>query len=391
MDVPEGVDAKSKNDKCKLLKSLYGLKQASRQWNIKFDTFLRKFNLAPSSADPCIYRGYIDNVFVFLALYVDDGLLIAETKDALNKVLNALRENFKINDCKLSTFIDIQIERDKENHSIFLHQKYYIERILNRFGMTDANPVSVPVDPHSISTIMNDKTDECANYPYREAIGSLIYLAQLTRPDIMYAVNLLSRYSTCYTETHWRAVKRVFRYLAGTTTLGIKYDASNLTLVAYADADYAGDVETRRSTTGYIFNLSGGPISWCSQRQKSVSVSTTEAEYVAASTAARELVWLRQLLNDLECQCEERSVLYIDNQSAIRLIKNPEWHKRTKHIDIHFHYVREKYEEQILNVKYVKTQDQYADFLTKALPKDKFVSLLKRIGMNNMICTEALE
>lgn len=383
MDVPKGVISKDKNHVCRLLRSLYGLKQASREWNVKFDSFLRKFNFIPSSADPCVYRGFVNNIFVFLGLYVDDGMVFAETEEALNEVINVLRSAFDITTCNLNTFVGIQIERDKENHSIFIHQKNYIERILARFNMSEAKHVSVPIDPHSIANIMNDKGNGYNDYPYRAAIGSLIFLSQLTRPDIIFAVNILSRYLTCHTEVHWRAVKHVFRYLAGTADLGICYRKTDVNpdLLAYSDADYAGDLVTRRSTTGYIFLLSNGPISWCSQRQKIVSLSTTEAEYVAASMASRELIWLRRLLSEVCNPCDKATELRIDNQSAIKLVKNPEFHKKTKHIDIHCHFIREQLVKGDLCVNYVRSEDQYADFLTKALAKEKFNRSLNAIGM----------
>ena len=166
-------------------------------------------------------------------------------------------------------------------------------------------------------------------------------------------------------------------------TLGIKYQRSgdNIILKGYSDADYAGDTETRRSTTGYIFMISGGAVSWTSQRQSTTSLSTTEAEYVAASTACRELVWLRQLLCDVDCRCDQPSVLLVDNQSAIRLIKNPEFHKRTKRIDFQYHFIREKFVCGDLVVKYVNTSKQCADFLTKALCKKRLSALLEMIGV----------
>lgn len=263
MAVPEGIELKEDDKVCRLLKSLYGLKQASRQWNVKFNSFLKLFNLVPSSADPCVYRGYINNTFIFLALYVDDGILLAETKETLNVILEKLKKFFEVTICTSNTFIGLQIERNKENHSIFIHQRTYIEHILTRFEMKQARPVGVPIDSHTISSIMNDKGELDVRFPYREAMGSLIFLAQLTRPDITFAVSLLSRFLTCYTESHWQAVKRIFRYLAGTVNLGICYKKGNESseLSGYSDADYAGDVETRRSTTGYLFIMANGPIS----------------------------------------------------------------------------------------------------------------------------------
>lgn len=382
MDVPEGVVA-DKNQVCRLQRSLYGLKQASRQWNSKFDSFLKDFSFAQSSADPCVYKGNFKNCSVFLALYVDDGLLLAESKEVLDEVLGVLKNTFEITQGGPSSFAGIQIQRDRDKGIIFIHQRCYIERILSRFAMIDARPTRTPADPHSVASLTNACETDNADFPYREAIGSLIFLVQLTRPDLAYIVNFLSRYLSCPSEEHWRAIKRIFRYLNGTIDLGIRYQRSGnaTTLTGYSDADYAGDTETRRSTTGYIFTISGGAVSWASQRQSMVSLSTTEAEYIAASTATKELVWLRRLLNDVDSQCDQPSVLYIDNQSAIKLIRNPEFHKRSKHIDIRYHFVREKLASNELIVKYVNTNEQCADFLTKALSGEKLNVLIRMIGL----------
>ena len=210
-----------------------------------------------------------------------------------------------------------------------------------------------------------------------------MFLAQSTRPDLVFAVHLLSRFSTGCTQVHCNSLKRVLRYLRGKTDLGIRYSKTKngKILLGYSDADFARDAETRRSTTGYIYLLAGGPISWCSRRQAMVTLSTTEAEYVAAAEAARELVWLRLLLSDVGCRCEEPTELRIDNQSAIKLVKNPEFHRRTKHIDNRYHFIREKYAEDRLVVTYVKSEEQCADFLTKPLLKEKFNVLLRSVGM----------
>jgi len=259
--------------------------------------------------------------------------------------------------------------------------------------MIEAKSLSVPIDLHSINSLINSNNKECSKYPFREAIGSLMFLTQLTRPDIIFAVNFLSRYLSNFSEIHWLAVKRIFRYLIGTADYGISYCKSkeDLSLIDYSDADYAGDIETRRSTTGYIFTLAEGSVSWCSRRQKCVSVSTTEAEYVAASMATRDLVWLRQLLSDLQCQCIEATPLMIDNQSAIKLVKNPELHNRTKHIDIHFYFIRDKYKENVLSVNYVRSEEQCADVYTKALTKERFKYLINKVGINVKRAEKALE
>lgn len=251
--------------------------------------------------------------------------------------------------------------------------------------MIDAKTVSVPADPHSHLQPVKDEDDCKVKVPFREAVGSLMFLAVVSRPDIAFAVNVVSRYLSSYDSSHWEAVKRIIRYLKGTVNVGIKYEngGSALKLSGYSDADFASDVGTCRSTTGYVFTLAGGPVTWSSQRQKFVTLSTTEAEYVAAASAAKEAIWLKKLLNDIGCQCSQATTLYIDNQSAIRLVKNPEFHKRTKHIDIRYHFIREKVESNELAVSFIPSNLQLADIFTKALPRDRFSFLCTSLRIKN--------
>lgn len=205
--------------------------------------------------------------------------------------------------------------------------------------MINAKSTSVPCDPNTKLHPVFEEEEGNKRVLYQEAIGSLMFLSIVSRPDISFAVNLVSKYLNRHNEEHWRAVKRIFSYVSGTIKYGIEYRSggSELTLRGYSDADFVGDVETRRSTTGYVFELAGGPVTWASQRQDLITLSTTEAEYVAASITSREVVWLRRLLSEMECPCEGATTVYVDNQSSIRLVQNPEFHKRTKHIDVRFH------------------------------------------------------
>ena len=215
----------------------------------------------------------------------------------------------------------------------------------------------------------------------------LMFAAIVSRPDIMHAVGVVSRFLENHTNMHWNAVKRIIKYLNGTINYSIKYESScSYNLVGYADADYAGDSQTRRSTTGYIFKLCNGPVTWASKLQRSVALSTTEAEYVAASNATKECIWLQQLLSDIKEDISKPTTVFIDNQSAIRLIKNPEFHSRTKHIDVSFHFVREKFENGLIFPKYVASCEQQADLFTKALPKNTFEKLRDALGVKELKC-----
>ena len=385
MEIPEGLDAP--NDRreyfCKLAKSLYGLKQASRCWSQTLTRLLAKHDLKPCNADASVYTGTVDGEIVILVLFVDDGLVLAKSRVALNSLIDILRSNFEITMSDPDVFVGVQIERDENTRNMFIHQGLYTHSVLKRFKMLDSNPVCTLMDTGVDLSVSEGESEMNERMPFRELIGSLMFLANVTRPDISFAVNVLSRFLNNYSESHWQAAKRILRYLRGTIEYGIMYvcDKEAVTLSCYSDADYAGDVSTRRSTTGYIFKMCDGPVSWCAQRQRTVSLSTTEAEYVAAGSASREVVWLRRLLEEVECLCSGPTVLNVDNQSAIRLIKNPEFHKRTKHIDIQHHYVRELYESGEISVSYVSSEEQLADLFTKPLPRCTYERLRGAIGM----------
>ena len=319
---------------------------------------------------------------MFLALYVDDGLILAEDVTALTSFTNELKKAFEVTVSDLGYFVGMEIKHDIENGSIFVHQRNYIKQIISRFNMEDAKTSSTPADPHThLNLSMNAESKE-ENIPYRQAVGCLMFTAIVSRPDIMYAVGVVSRYLTKHSTAHWNAVKRIIRYLKATSDLGIEYRKSaNPTISGFSDSDYANDLDTRRSTTGYLFQQSGGPVTWNSQRQATVSLSTTEAEYVAASHASKEATWLRHLLQDIGQSAKKPTMIFMDNQSAIRLVHNPKFHKRTKHIDVKYHYIREKYYNGEIDIKYVSTKNQLADILTKPLPKDQFEILRTDIGM----------
>lgn len=381
MKIPQGIEVgDSDNNICKLQKSLYGLKQSPRCWNNKFKDFLKIFNLEQSSADQCIFHGTIKGADVYLALFVDDGLIASKSREILDDIISKMREYFDISLGDASYFVGIQIERNRDKGTMIIHQQAYINKMIKMFGMSDAKPLSVPADPNVTLRAVYENND----VPYREAVGSLMFVATVSRPDIAFAVHNVSRYINKHNDFHWQAVKRIMKYFIGTANYGIKYEKSDNELIGFCDSDYANDIDTRKSVGGFVFCLSNGAITWSSQKQNIVALSTTEAEYVAAASATKEIVWIRKLLTDIGCECNGGTVLYIDNQSAIRLAKNPEFHKRTKHIDIRYHYIREKVQEKEIFVEYVQTVNQRADIFTKALPNDRFKYLCSLIGISDL-------
>jgi hypothetical protein len=242
------------------------------------------------------------------------------------------------------------------------------------------------------------EVDVMCQQEYQRAIGSLMYAMVQTRPDIAYAVSTLAQYSSNPDDTHWTAMKRIFRYLKGTAHLGIEYSRDarrGNELVGYSDADYAGDRDNRRSTSGFVFMLAGGPVTWTSRKQSSVALSTCEAEYMAMSKACTEAMWLRKLLHEVDFSTPStppqtnlgvkiKPMLYADNQGAIALTENPVFHNKTKHIENQYHYIRERVAEGSLWVRYVSTDNMIADGLTKPLSRIKFQKFVQQVGLKEV-------
>ena len=271
---------------------------------------------------------------------------------------------------------------DQKDGSVKIHQEHYIQKILFKYGLAEAKSISTPADIN-VKLQKEDGTSKNVNGSmYQSMIGSLLYAAIATRPDISQIVGVLSKFNSCSNESHLSAVKRVFRYLKGTMSMGIRYcKSSKWDLVGFSDADWAGNLDDRRSTSGNLFLLSNAPVSWQSKKQSNVTLSTTEAEYVALSSATQELVWLHRLLSDIGEVFQDPTVLYEDNQGAISVANNPIIHARTKHIDIRYHFVREKVEDGTIQLKYCPTDEMIADILTKPLPTQCFVKFRELMGV----------
>lgn len=264
----------------------------------------------------------------------------------------------------------------------------YAERIIKRLRIEDVNTVAIPADQYQDLSLRDPENDKKAiNVPCKEAVGSLLYLAIVMRPDIAYVVNAVSQYAESPSKQHWDAVKRIIKYIKETIDYGIKFKRteSNLSLVAFSDADFAGNKQTRKSTSGLVIKLGNALIVWGSEKQRSVALSTTESEYIAASQTTKELIWVSRLMKDLIKTKMGIPKMYIDNQSAIRLVKNPEFHKRSKHIDLSYHFVRQYYEEKLFELYYVDTKEQIADICTKPLNKMQFQKLREMLGVTKEI------
>ena len=375
---------------CRLRKGLYGLKQAPRQWNGKFHSFLSEFGFVRSNEDPCLYCYQSKNDVVYLVLYVDDGLVFSTSTRIREIFMRELSKNFDITSTNPDTYVGMEISRDRKAKEICVSQKTYISRVLQRFGMTDANPLSTPSDPtirlSKTMPVTSEEEVEDTRFPYREAIGCLNYISVVSRPDITFAVNKAAKFCENPLPSHWTAVKRILRYLKGTLDIVIKYRAeSNEVLMGFCDSDFAGDPDTRRSTTGYVFTLNGGPVAWSSTTQSTTALASTEAEYMALSDAMKEVLWLRWLLTFLGNDQDKPTIVHVDNMGAIALSKNPEFHKRSKHIAVKYHRIREEQEAGHLLLRYIESTKQAADFLTKSLNGPAVKCARDMIGLSTSI------
>lgn len=370
---------------CKLKKSIYGLRQASRNWNLTIDQWMKGYGFQASVADACVYVKRQDQEIIVVVVWVDDLIIAGSSRRIVQDFKAAISKRFSMKDLgALKWILGVEIKRDRSRRRIEISQRAYINQMLERFGMADCKSVGAPAE--GVLTRINAEEGGRPDRLYMSIVGSLIYAAMITRPDITYAVQALGRHLQTSGEEHMIAAKRVLRYLQGTKDLGLVYEASGdstgqPSIVGFSDADWGGDLDTRRSTTGYLFMIdkTGGAISWASKLQPTVALSSAEAEYMAACAAVQEAIHLRLLMHDLGFEQKEATVIYEDNQGCIALSDNPVFHKRTKHIDIRYHFIRERVTSKEIELKYVATEHQLADLLTKGLPKPRVIALRRPI------------
>ena len=387
MDQPEGFIVPGKEDHvCKLKKSLYGLKQSPRQWYKRFDSFMLSNGFERSQYDSCVYIKFVDGSPIYLLLYVDDMLIAAKSKKEITTLKAQLSSEFEMKDLGAAKkILGMEIKRDRNSRLLFLSQQNYIKKVLRRFNMHDAKSVSTPIAPHfKLSASQCPESDEDIEYmsrvPYSSAVGSLMYAMVCSRPDLSYAMSLVSRYMANPGKEHWKAVQWIFRYIKDTADACLKFGKTGEGLVGYVDSDYAADLDKRRSLTGYVFTVGGCAVSWRATLQTVVAQSTTEAEYMAIAEACRESVWLKGLFTEL-CGDDSCITLFCDSQSAIYLTKDQMFHERTKHIDIKYHYVRDVIAQGKLKVSKISTHDNPADMLTKPVPVAKFELCSSLVGI----------
>ena len=343
------------------------MKQAPRAWYTDIDRYLASIGFHRSTADSNLYI----SPDVLLLLWVDDILIFASTKAASARVKKQLSNQYQMKDLgSARTFIGIEISRDRRARQITLCQHRYIDSILRLFKMHEAHGLSTPLDPNVKLRNDDDETSKSDTRLYQSQVGKLMYAMLGTRPDLAFTISTLARFNASPSNSHASAVKRTLRYLRSTRFHGLRYQGSTSQIIGYCDSDWAGDLDTRRSTSGYTFILANAAISWKSRRQPTVALSSTEAEYMAITDAAKEAIWIRRLYAEITGKKKILAqLIYPDNAGAKALAHNPKHHDRTKHIDIRYHYIRECIENSMVTLEYVPTADNTANILTKALPR----------------------
>ncbi|CAL8990724.1 unnamed protein product, partial [Prunus brigantina] len=359
VEQPQGYVQESKETKVyRLNKALYGLKQAPRAWYDEIDAYFNTAGFKKSLSEATLYIKTSDTSgIIIVSLYVDDIIYTGSCPKLLEDFKQDMMQHYEMTDLGLlHHFLGMGVEQTDKH--IFIHQKKYAMKILEKFGMRDCKSVAIPLVVNE-KLCKEDGSEAADESEFRQIVGSLLYLTA-TRPDVMFASSLLARFMHNPTKKHMGTAKRVLRYVQGTLDFGIEFaKGKTATLIGYCDSDWAGSEDDMRSTSGYAFTLGSGMFSWASIKQNTVALSTAEAEYV------------------------EGTQILCDNTSAIAMARNPVHHQKTRHISRKFHFIKEAIQAKEIELVYCKTEDQIADILTKALPKDRFVRLRSLLGVKS--------
>jgi hypothetical protein len=359
---------------------------------LKFDNTIRKFGFKANVEDNCVYVKFKNSKFIFLVLYVDDILLASNDVTLLMETKKFLSSHFDMKDLGEASFVlGIEIHRDRNRGVLGLSQKAYIEKILKKYSMHKCSPSPAPIvkgDKYGEHQCPKNQIEleQMRSVPYASAVGSLQYAQICTRPDIAFVTGLLGRYQKNPGAEHWKLVKKVLRYLQGTKGFMLSYNKTDsLEIVGFSDSDYAGD--ERKSTSGYIFTLAGGAISWKSSKQTLVTSSTMYAEFVACYEASGQVSWLKKFLPGLRVvdSIERPLKLYCDNNPAVEYAHNNRSSGAAKHIDIKYYVVKEKVQDHVISLEYIKTDNMLADPLTKGLPPNVFRKHLAGMGLRESL------
>ena len=369
---------------CRLLKSLYGLKQAGNIWNANIHSYILELGFTRTHSDLCVYT----KDQIVLALHVDD-FLVASTHQSFDWLVSQLQQRFSLSHKEADICLGIKIVPDT-SYGFTIGQQHYLESLLVEFGMQDCKPAPTPLAKGEIDALTAGNTGgkplgDKEHHLYRQIVGKLMYAMVGTRPDLAYALSVLGKYSDAPDTFHLGMAKRLLGYVKGSINLKMHFRGSSdpsvpLILSGYVDSDYANS-EERKSTTGFCFFLQSNLIGWCSKKQPTVATSTTVAEYFALYEATTEAVCLRTLLDDLRFPQKDATMIHADNQTAIKLAEDETSHKRTKHIAVKYRYTKEQQDLGSIYIEYVPTQDNLADFFTKQLARVQHQESCKRLGL----------
>ena len=397
INIPEGVQVAPGCNCIKLNRALYGLKQAPREWYQNINGFLQSMGFKRMQSEHCLYLYQNADDFCIISLYVDDLVIAGSSKKITNHVKGKLSSQYSMKDLgDIDEILGCKVKVDPLQSTVSIHQQKYLDSILDKYLDPQLSQLATPADPKLVlsqtsSPTTQEEKDTMKGIPYRELVGSLLWLSLGTRPDIAFAVSQIAKFNANPGPDHWQAAIRILRYLKGTRTLGLVYrgqgssilhevttSISSLTTpnvflpTGYVDADYARDTDTRRSVTGFLFFLAGAPISWQTRQQPSVALSTMESEFMAACAAAQESVWLQQLLQELQCTFINPMIIFEDNKACIDFTKNPSNHQKTKHISVRYHFIRDLVQRQLLQLNPIPSADNVADIMTKPLDTKPF-------------------
>lgn len=389
MAVPEGV-VESPGKVLRLRKSLYGLKQAPRMWNkLLTSTLVEDIGCECVIVDQSVLKCRSGPSVAYICIYVDDILLATNDQVLLRRLVKSLCEKFDARHLgSVGLFCGMMITRDRTKRVMYLSERQKIENMLRTYGMEQAKEARTPLAVPLVE--MNGEGDETIVTDYQQLVGQLLYISTTVRPDIAHAAATLSRYMSMPGEVHWNAAKSVLRYLKKTKNyvlcLGqLREDViGEYELTGFCDSDYATDKDTRRSRTGYLFLFNGSLVSWYSKLQKTVACSTAEAEYMAVSACVKEALWLRNLMGSLLDKSWNSIQIYNDNQACLKMLQDLNSVTRTKHIDVHHHFVHERWMRGEVRFGYCPSENMLADYLTKVLSPSRFEMLIKALHVKSI-------
>ena len=384
MEAPPGFeDDFEDGEVCQLKKTLYGLKQSPRAWFGRFTEAMKKYDYQQSNAYHTLFLKKRGNKITCLIIYVDDMIITGDDSEEIEQLKKNLATEFEMKDLgALKYFLGVEVLRSKEG--IFINQKKYTLDLLAESGMMECKPADTPIAVnHGLQ--ITEGVELADRERYQRLVGKLIYLSH-TRPDIAYAVSVISQFMHRPQMNHLEAALRVVRYLTGTFDHGIMFKKNgHLEIHGYTDADWAGNPIDRNSTSGYFTFVGGNLVTWKSKKQKVVALSSAEAEFRGIRNGLTEILWLRLLMEEIGFLSQKTCQMFCDNKAAISIAENPVQHDRTKHVEVDRHFIKEKIEEGSIEFPYVRSEDQLADILTKAVGVKNFTKVLDKLSIGNPV------